>query len=271
MSASSDPPPPRPPLAVIPRTEPLLPGTLIRRYKRFLADVALDGPGGTVTAHCVNTGAMEGLIRPGTRVWLSRAHNPARKLAFTWELAEVRGRLHGVNTALPNRVVGHLLRDGLLPWHRRPWDDVRAEVPYGERSRVDFRLTRDAAHHYVEVKNCHLVYPDMRAYFPDSVSERAASHLRELAAVLATGATAEVLFFVQVADARAVRPSDVHDPAFAAAAREAHAAGVAFSAVTVAQSPDSITVLRRIPVDLKPYATPRIARWREQTRAEDRA
>lgn len=268
MSASSDPPPH--PLAVIPRTEPLLPGILVRRHKRFLADVVLDAAGDAVTAHCVNTGAMEGLTRPGTRAWLSRAHNPARKLAFTWELAEVRGCLYGVNTALPNRVVGHLLRNGLLPWHRRPWDDVRAEVRYGERSRVDFRMTRGTAHHYLEVKNCHLVYPDMRAYFPDSVSERAASHLRELAAVLATGATAEVLFFVQVPDAKAVRPSDVHDPAFATAARHAHAAGVAFSAVTVAQTPEAITVLRRIPVDLKPYATPRIARWREQTRAAEK-
>jgi sugar fermentation stimulation protein A len=250
----------------MPRAEPLVPGTLLRRYKRFLADVQLDS-GSKVTAHCVNTGAMEGLTRPGTRIWLSRADNPKRRLKFTWETAEIAGRMVGVNTSLPNRVVGLLLRQRALPWLAR-WEIVTAERHYGQRSRVDFHLSGGGREHYLEVKNCHLVYPDGRAYFPDCVSGRAAEHLRELAQVVGHGCSAEVLFVVQVPGARAVRPSDVHDPVFAASARMAHAAGVQFSAIVLSQTPDAITVEKRIPVDLRPYGTARVARWREAARAE---
>ncbi|MBX7246764.1 MAG: DNA/RNA nuclease SfsA [Candidatus Sumerlaeaceae bacterium] len=246
----------------IPRPAPLIRGTLIQRYKRFMADVKLD-TGETVTAHCVNTGAMEGLTRPGTRVWLSRADNPARKLQFTWELAEVWGGILGVNTSLPNRVVGELLKERALSGLTR-WQELRPEKVYGERSRVDFWMRIAGREHYLEVKNCHLVYPDARAYFPDCVSERAAGHLRELAAVLSKGASAEVLFFVQIPGVKAVRPSDVHDPAFAAAAREAATAGVKFTALEVRHTPDRIVVERKLPVDLKPYSTEPVAGWRTE-------
>ena len=254
----------------IERSAPLIPGTLLHRYKRFLADVRLDDRAGTiVTAHCVNTGAMEGLTRPGTRVWLSRADAPARKLKYTWETAEIDGRMVGVNTSLPNRLVGLLLREQGLPW-LAAWDGIAAERRYGQHSRVDFHLTRrrGSREHFLEVKNCHLVYPDRRAYFPDCVSDRAAMHLRELAEVVRQGCSAEVLFVVQVPCTVAVRPSDVHDPVFAATAREVCAAGVRFSALRVAQTPDAIMVEKRIPVDLRPYPTARIARWRHAARAE---
>ena len=260
MSALSE----GPPLAVIPRSLALVEGTFLTRYKRFLADVRLATTGEVVTAHCVNTGAMEGLTHPGGRVWLSLAENPARKLRYTWELAEVDGRIFGVNTSMPNRIVGHLLREGRLPWHRRPWDEVRAEVRYGERSRVDFRLTRGKSLHYLEVKNCHLIYPDDRAYFPDCVSERATGHLHELVKVTQAGHTAEVVFCVQTPRVRSVRPSDVHDPAFAIAARAAREAGVRFHAIAVSHTPDSIIVHRAVPVELKPYHTSRVTRWRTE-------
>jgi sugar fermentation stimulation protein A len=250
---------------VLPRPAPLVPGTLVLRYKRFLADVRLD-TGQTVVAHCVNTGAMEGLTRPGTRVWLSRSNNPARKLAFTWELAEIRGQVIGVNTALPNRVVGELLRGGHLPWLGR-WDELRAEKPYGERSRVDFWMRRGEREHYLEVKNCHLAYPDRRAYFPDTVSERASAHLRELSAVIGPSISAGVLFFIQVPGVKSLRPSDVHDPAFAGAARVARRAGVRFSAITVTHEPGAIVVTGRVPVDLNEYGTGRMIAWREENRA----
>ncbi|MCX7719172.1 MAG: DNA/RNA nuclease SfsA [Candidatus Sumerlaeaceae bacterium] len=252
----------------IERPTPLIPGTLLRRYKRFLADVRLEPDGVTVTAHCVNTGAMEGLTRPGTRVWLSHADSPHRHLKFTWETAEIQGQMVGVNTSLPNRVVGLLLREHALPW-LAVWDAVAAERRLGRHSRVDFHLTsRRGRQHFLEVKNCHLVYPDGRAYFPDCVSERAAQHLRELAEVVRGGCSAEVLFVVQVPETRAVRPSDVHDPVFAATAREARAAGVRFSAVVLSQTPDAIIVERRIPVELRPYATGRVIKWRNASREE---
>ena len=256
----------------MPRPLTLVEGTFLTRYKRFLADVRLADTGEIVTAHCVNTGAMEGLTRPGSRVWLSLADNPARKLHYTWELAEVDGRILGVNTSMPNRIVGHLLREARLPWHRRPWDGVRAEVRYGERSRVDFRLVRGKRLHFLEVKNCHLIYPDDRAYFPDCVSERATGHLRELVQMVEAGHTAEVVFCVQTPRVRSVRPSDVHDPAFASAARAARQAGVRFHALAVSHTPDSIIVHRSVPVELKPYATTRVTRWRDeaQTAAQQR-
>lgn len=244
----------------LPRSEPLTEGRLLRRYRRFLADVELDG--GVVTAHCVNTGAMEGLTAPGTRVWLSRAANPKRKLAWTWELAEVGGSLYGTNTLLPNRVVRRLLEAGALPWLGK-FDELRPEHRYGERSRVDFWLRRGRRQVFVEVKNCHLLYPDGRAYFPDAVSERAAGHLRELAAVLSPSTRAHVLFTCQMPGVEAVRPSDVHDPGFAATARRVRRQGVRFSALEILHTPEEITVTRRLPVDLKPYGLARVERWRE--------
>lgn len=246
------------------RETPLVAGTLLKRYKRFLADIRLHD-GSVVVAHCVNTGAMEGLVRPGTRVWASESRNPARKLRYTWELAEVGGAVLGVDTSMPNRIVAKLLAARALPW-LGAFDECAAERKYGDNRRIDFWLRRGTRETFVEVKNCHLVYEDGRAYFPDTVSERATHHLHELAKVVEQGHRAEVLFFCQIPDVKAVRPSDVHDPAFAAAAREAAEAGVGFSAIALAQTPEEIVVQGRVPVDLKPYATERIAEWRRANR-----
>lgn len=237
----------------------------MRRYKRFLADVELAG-GEVVTAHCVNTGAMEGLTEPGRRVWLSRATNPQRKLRYTWELVEVDGHVYGANTAVPNRIVRRLLELGALPWLGK-FDEMRPEHPYGERSRVDFWLRRGRREVYLEVKNCHLLYPDGRAYFPDSVSARATGHLRELAAVEAEPhKRGRVLFTCQMPGVKAVRPSDVHDPEFAATAREVRETGVRFSAIEIHHTPEEIVVQRRVPVQLAPYGLGRVRRWRDRAR-----
>ena len=249
----------------LPRDQPLLEGRLLRRYKRFLADVELAG-GEVVTAHCVNTGAMEGLTAPGLRVWISRADNPRRKLRYTWELVEADGRVFGTNTAVPNRIVRTLLERGALPWLGK-FDDLRAEYRYGERSRVDFWLRRGRRKVFVEVKNCHLVYPDRRGYFPDSVSARATRHLRELAAMEEEPhKRGRVLFTCQMPGVKAVRPSDVHDPEFAATAREVRKTGVRFSAIEIQHTPEEIVVTRRVPVDLSRYGLDRVQRWCEEGR-----
>jgi sugar fermentation stimulation protein A len=248
----------------ITRPAPLLEGRLLRRRQRFLADVELPR-GDVVVAHCVNTGAMEGLTRPGTRVWLSRATNPDRKLKFTWELAEVDGAVIGVDTSAPNRLVKELLARRALPW-LGAFDEALPEQRYGERSRVDFILRKGTRRVFLEVKNCHLVYPDGRAYFPDSVSERAAGHLEELAKVVDARTRAHVLFFCQLPAVKAVRPSDVHDPVFAETARRVARAGVKFSAICMRQDEHSITIERRVPVDLKPYRTERMAAWKAANR-----
>ncbi len=236
----------------------------MRRYDRFLADVRL-ASGEVVVAHCVNSGAMEGLVLRGARVWLSPASSPTRKLRWTWSVIEVDGVLVGADTSLPNRLVKTMFESrsiaGLSAWSR-----LLPEFVHAPGSRVDFRLeTRDGPHD-VEVKNCHLVYPDGRAYFPDSVSERATRHLEILTREARRGQGATVLFVVQRPDARAVRPSDAHDPAFAHAARVAHAAGVRFRALRVYASLDGVRVLGTLPVDLEPYDFAPIAAWRSAAR-----
>jgi len=257
-----------------PRDRELIEGRLVRRYKRFLADVEIvDGGAGergeVVTAHCANTGAMEGLTRPGLRVWIARAEKANRKLAWDWELAqgpdELGGRIFGAHTGVPNRLVHRLLDDGHLPW-LQPIDALAAEKPYGEGSRIDFWLRSGRTETYLEVKNCHLVYPDDRAYFPDAVSARAARHLEELAAVARAGHRAEVLFVCQTGPVEAVRPSDVHDPTFAATARRVAGQGVDFRALAVTNTPEEIRVDGPVPVDLEPYPTQEIEAWRARLR-----
>lgn len=250
----------------IPHPRPLLPGRLVDRYERFIAEIELDS-GERVRAHCVNPGRMEGVVVPGARVWVwAVAPESKRKLRFTWELGEDQGLIIGANTVAPNRIIGELLAAKVLPGLRR-YRALRSEVAYGERSRVDF-LLEGATPHYVEVKNSHLRYPDGRGYFPDSVSARATHHLLALREVVAAGAKATVLFASQRPDVTAIRPSILHDPAFAGAARAAASAGVRFRAVAIRATPAAYEVLREIPVDLSIYATADHERWREQGRLQ---
>ena len=149
-----------------------------------------------------------------------------------------------------------------------PYDTVRPEYPHVAGSRVDFRLTAPGVVHDVEVKNCHLVYPDHRAYFPDSISTRATKHLRALIKERRRGVEATVIFVVQRGDARCVRPSDVHDADFGLAARKAAAAGVRFRALRATPTDEGLQVLGTLPVDLDPYGLDRPARWRESLRPQ---
>lgn len=251
----------------IPHPRPLLPGRLVDRYERFIAEIELDG-GQRIRAHCVNPGRMEGLVAPGVRVWVWQVPpDSKRKLRYTWELVEdpdpAIDMIVGANTVAPNRIVAELLAAKQLPGLRR-YRALRSEVAYGERSRVDFVLDGKTPH-YVEVKNSHLRYPDGRSYFPDSVSARASHHLEALADLVAGGgAKATVLFVSQRPDVRAVRPSILHDPTFAATARDVAARGVRFRAVTVQATPKVYEVVGEIPVDLSVYDTDAHARWREQ-------
>lgn len=245
---------------VLPWSAPLVGATLLRRRQRFLADVRLDD-GREATAHCVNPGALEGLVRVGARVWLEPAPGPRRKLPFTWVAIEHQGLTIGVDTLRPNRLVRAMLEARALPFLGR-WHELISECAHAPGARVDFRLLTARGPHDVEVKNCHLVYPDGRGYFPDSVSERAARHLELLAEGVHRGHRATVLFVVQREDVRAVRPSDLHDPAFARAARVARAAGVRFAALRVRPNPEGLAVLGRVPVELAPYPVARQVAWR---------
>lgn len=246
---------------------PLISGRLVRRYHRFLADITLDD-GRAVTAHCINSGRMEGLVRPGARVWVMPAENPHRTLQWSWEMVEIDGVRIGADTILPNRLVRAMLEARALPGFRS-YTRIHAEHRFGtENSRADFLLERGGKRCFIEVKNCHLVYPDGRGYFPDSVSERATKHLHELTRMVAAGHRAVVLFTVQRADAVAVRPSDTHDPAFARAAREAAAAGVRFRALRIRPELDGLHVEDTIPVDLRPYDLTNPRRWKEHLKPD---
>ncbi len=208
---------------------PLIPATLIRRYKRFLADVVLPS-GEEVTAHVANPGAMTGLAAPGARAWLSKSDNPKRKLPYSWELVEADfgagTELVGVNTAHPNLLAGEAIRGNLIP-DLAGYASVRREVKYGKNSRVDFLLESEGRPPcYVEVKNVHLMRERGLAEFPDSVTARGAKHLDELAAMVEAGARAVMLFVIQIGSSERFALARDIDPAYGAAFDRARAAGV---------------------------------------------
>jgi sugar fermentation stimulation protein A len=227
---------------------PLVRGTLVRRYKRFLADVTLED-GREVTAHCANPGAMLGLNAPGTVVWLEPSSDPRRKLGFAWRLVELGdGHFAGVDTGLPNRLVAEALAEGRIP-ALAGYTSVRPEVRYGSASRVDFLLTGpDLPEAYVEVKNVHLRREGDWAEFPDSVTARGARHLRELAGVAVAGHRAVMLYVVQRTDCARLRLAADLDPGYAAAAAEARAAGVEVLAHATRIDPEGVCLDRPLPV-----------------------
>jgi sugar fermentation stimulation protein A len=250
-----------PRMMLIPHRHTLLEGKFLARYDRFIARIVLGGI--EVDAHCVNTGGMEGLIRPGSRAWVSEVPDDSpRKLRYTLELLEIDGVTIGVNSILPNRLAEAVLRSRQLTGLKR-YRTLSPEVAYGNRSRVDFLLEGTNWRHWVEVKNCHLVYPDGGAYFPDSVSKRATGHLDELVERVRAGDKASVLFVVQRKDAQFVRPSALHDPAFAKAATDARKEGVRFQALQFDPGTRGFSYLGTIPVDTKPYPLQEIRRFRE--------
>ncbi|MDP3231997.1 MAG: DNA/RNA nuclease SfsA [Myxococcales bacterium] len=238
---------------------PLLRGRLLRRYERFLADVQLDD-GRLVRAHCVNPGRMEGLVVADAPVWLSEATHEDRALRFTWELIELDGRLVGANTTLPNTLVRRVFEERLIPG----FGDVTAVVPeqrFGRGHRADFRLDTRKGAHWVEVKNCHLVYPDSRGYFPDSASERAKRHVDALVRRVAAGDRATVLFTLQRDDVTALRPSALHAPEFARSVWRAAKLGVTFRALRFKPTLEGVTLLDEVPVDVDRYAASTLAEW----------
>jgi sugar fermentation stimulation protein A len=230
---------------------PLLPATLVRRYKRFLADVVLPS-GETVTVHCANPGSMTGLNAAGARVWLSRSDNPKRKLAHSWELVEVDfgsgAELVGINTAHPNALAAEAIAAGAIA-ELGGYASLRREVRYGKSSRVDFLLEHPARPPcYLEIKNVHLMRRPGLAEFPDAVTKRGAKHLVELGDMAAAGARAVMLFLIQIASAQRFALARDIDPAYGRAFDAARRAGVEAIAYRCAISRDGIEVIAPVAI-----------------------
>jgi sugar fermentation stimulation protein A len=232
----------------------LIEGRLIKRYKRFLSDIELL-TGETVTAHCANPGSMLGLAEPGSRVWLSKSDNPKRKLAFSWELMEVdlgRGpALVGINTSSPSGAVAAAIERGLIP-ELSGYACMRRAVRYGAKSRIDILLEDEARPPcYVEVKNVYLMREAGLAEFPDSVTARGAKHLGELTDMVAAGARAVMVYFVQRGDAEAFALAGDIDPAYAAAFEAATASEVEALAIASSVSLSGLGRPTPIPVRMR--------------------
>jgi sugar fermentation stimulation protein A len=230
---------------------PLIRATLALRYKRFLADVVLDN-GDMLTVHVANPGAMTGLDRPFSRVWLSNSENPMRKLPFSWELVEADfgsgPELVGVNTGNPNNLIAEIIGTGLIP-QLSDYTSVRREVKYGTNSRVDFLLEAPGRPPcYLEIKNVHLMRKPALAEFPDCVTARGTKHLDELAAMVAGGARAVQLYVIQIPSAERFAVAHDIDRAYGAAFDRARASGVEMLAWRCAVTVEGIDLAAPVPI-----------------------
>ena len=225
---------------------PLVRGRLVRRYKRFFADVLLDD-GREITAHCPNPGAMLGMNLPGAVCWLSHDPNPKRKLAYTWELVEADGALVVTNTLLPNRLVAEALEAGVIP-ELSAYPLRRREVAYGAGSRVDFLLEGEGPPAWVEVKGVTLRRQGGLAEWPDCVSARGARHATELGEMARLGGRAVVLFAVLRSDCERFAVAHDLDPAFAAALDAVRGHGVEVLAYACEVTPEAVEIRRAIPI-----------------------
>ena len=233
---------------------PLVEGTLIKRYKRFLTDVKL-ADGSIITASCPNTGSMAGLLNPGNRVWLSVSDNPKRKYQHTWEMLECNNLtgnpMVGINTHLPNKLVAAAIEAGQIP-KLAGYTSLRREVKYGENSRIDLFLeSKDKPPCYVEIKNVTFLRQPGLAEFPDTTTARGAKHLRELSQMVADGHRAVMFYLVQRGDARRFSLAGDVDPTYFNAYTKARAAGVETLAWSCTMDKTGIELDKELPVEIE--------------------
>ena len=226
---------------------PLVKGKLLKRYKRFLADVELEN-GDIITAHCANTGSMKTCGSPGDIVHLSYNPSPKRKLAYSWEYTETKNGYIGINTMRPNRIVEGAITEKVIP-ELSCYDSIRREVKYGESSRIDLLL--ESADKllppcYVEIKNVTLK-EEQHVAFPDAVTKRGLKHLQELSAVAKNGERAVLFFLVNRPDADSMCIASQIDPDYAQGLTDAMASGVEVFAYQVAASLEGMSISRKLP------------------------
>ena len=223
---------------------PLVSGKLIKRYKRFLADVELDD-GKIITAHCANSGSMLSLNIPGAKVWLTPNDDPKRKLKYTWEIIEIGKARVGINTQHPNRIVTEAIEDGIIP-ELTGYENLKREVKYGVNSRIDILLSSaDKPDCYVEVKNVTMKRGKNKndpAEFPDAVTARGAKHLVELANMVKSKKRAVMFYLVQRTDCKSFTLAPDIDPVYAEQFAKARRAGVEVIAYNCQITPKKISI-----------------------------
>jgi len=225
----------------------LVEGTLMKRYKRFMADVKLRNHH-VVTAHCPNSGSMKACCEPGRKVYLSRHNKPSRRLKYTWEMIQMEHSLVGVNTMVPNRLTEAAIVAGDIP-ELSGYEKVRTEVKYGRNSRIDILLEKGKNRCFVEVKNCTLV-ADGLACFPDAVTSRGLKHLIELQKEVEKGHRSVMFYLIQRMDADRFEPADHIDPAYGEELRKAILNGVEALVYDVKMDLEGIRLNRPVPLQL---------------------
>ncbi|MCF8045363.1 MAG: DNA/RNA nuclease SfsA [Desulfarculaceae bacterium] len=226
---------------------PLIEGTLIKRYKRFLADVQLED-GCVVTAHCPNSGSMKTCSKPGGRVWISKSDNPKRKLKYSWELIDAGDSLVGINTLTPNRLVKKCVENGIID-ELTGYETVKPEVKTGEGTRLDLMLEKSSGQRcYIEIKNCTLV-KNRVAMFPDAVTDRGRKHLEALAELSRQGHRTVIFFIIQRMDADVFSPAAHIDPEYARTLEETMACGVELMIRDTLIDTEKVMLNRAVPFD----------------------
>ena len=225
----------------------LIKGTLIKRYKRFKADVKLSN-GHIVTAHCPNTGSMKSCSDPQRTVYLSKHNRPDRKLKYTWELIEMPTSLVGVNTGIPNKLVKKSIENRLIK-ELSDFEKIRSEVKYGENSRIDILLENKNVKTFIEVKNCTLLEKGI-CYFPDAVTSRGLKHLQELQREVHQGNRAVMFYLIQRMDATRFEPASHIDPVYSEELKKAYENGVEILAYDVNIDTKGIAINRSMPFKL---------------------
>lgn len=226
---------------------PLIQGTLIKRYKRFLADITLDS-GEVITAHCPNTGSMLSCSAGGSRVGLSISDNPKRKYPHTLEMIHNGSSWIGVNTARTNKLVAEAIEENKITEFRNP-EQIKMEVTVSKGTRLDLRVTTQTDTTFIEIKNCSLAENDI-AMFPDAVTTRGSKHLRELIKLKEQGKNSCIFFLVQRSDASSFKPAAHIDPDYASLLKQTADAGVQVLVYQAEVTPESISVVRALPVRL---------------------
>jgi sugar fermentation stimulation protein A len=229
-------------------SKPLIPGILLKRYKRFLADIKLDS-GEFITAHCPNSGSMKTCKEPGWKVLVSESDNPKRKLKYTWEMVHNGKCWIGINTQVPNKIASEAILNGTIP-ELSGYSDLKNEVKYGKNSRIDILLSGGKPDCYVEVKNVTLVEEDGYYKFPDAVTERGKKHLYEMLDMIKSGKRAVMLYVIQRSDGTIFKPAYDIDPVYGKSLKEVHQQGIEILAYRADVTPERIELTTRLEFEL---------------------